>query len=76
MRCYQKVSRLQRHLRQKQPSGELYRPGEIVELHYIKKREEYLKRIIIPDHCLALKTKNRHLIREKKGLENWRVKRD
>ena len=35
-RCYQKVSRLQRHLRQKKPKGELYRPGEIVELHYIK----------------------------------------
>ena len=32
LRCYQKVSRLQRHLRQKKPQGELYRPGEIVEL--------------------------------------------
>ena len=30
LRCYQKVSRLQRHLRQKKPKGELYRPGEIV----------------------------------------------
>ena len=51
-------------------------PGEIVELHYIKRRKEYLNRVIFPDHCLALKIKNRHLLREKKGLENWRVKND
>ena len=71
-RCFQKISRLQKNIRKKGSSKELYRPGEIVSIKYIRLRENYLKKEIHPLRCLAFRTGEKHLIKNEKGSENWR----
>ena len=71
--CYRKISRLQGKNRAKGSKKELYRPGEIVEIRYKLKRDDYRDKRIFPHQCLAYKTNGKHLIRSNKGLESWRL---
>lgn len=70
--CFQKIARLQKNNRLKDHKKDLYRPGEVVKINYIRLRKEYLKKEIQPLQCLAFKTDKQHLIRSKNGQENWR----
>lgn len=64
--CYLKIYRLQKNIRNKGASKELYRPGEIVNLHYILDREAYLNKRIYPDKCLALRIGNENLLKKER----------
>ena len=70
--CFQKVYRLQKNNRKKSKKRELYRPGEIVQLSYLRKRKNYLNKVIDPSNCFAFKTPNEHLIRSIGTNSEWR----